>query len=179
MNIFVDMFLVFFKIGLFTFGGGYSMLPIIKKEVVDDKKWISMEEVMDFYAISQCTPGVIAINTSVFIGNHIKNFWGGVFCSLGVITPSVIIIILIASFISNFNDIIYVQLMFNGIRIAVSALIVNATIIMYKKGVVDIYSFFIFVASFISLYYFEISPIIIVFLFAIIGVVISILKSRK
>ncbi|MGB4984972.1 MAG: chromate transporter [Erysipelotrichaceae bacterium] len=179
MYIYWDLFVTFFKVGLFTFGGGYSMLPIVQKEVVETKGWVSMSDVMDYYGISQCTPGVIAVNTSIFIGNRVKKFWGGFVCGLGVIMPSLIIILLIAALLSNFMELAIIQLVFKGVRVAVSALIVNATYTMFKAGVLDIYTFIIFVISFVVLFFFKVSPIVLVIAFALVGIVISLLKNKE
>ncbi len=130
-----ELFATFCKIGAFTFGGGYAMLPMIQKEIVDEKKWATEEEVIDYFAIGQCTPGVIAVNTATFIGYNRKGILGGVVATLGVITPSVIIIIIIAAFIRNFMHIQWVQHAFAGIRVAVTVLILNAIIKMWKTGV--------------------------------------------
>ena len=130
-----ELFATFCKIGAFTFGGGYAMLPMIQQEIVDEKKWATEEEVIDYFAIGQCTPGVIAVNTATFIGYNRKGILGGVVATLGVITPSVIIIIIIAAFIRNFMHIQWVQHAFAGIRVAVTVLILNAIIKMWKTGV--------------------------------------------
>ena len=104
MKTLIQMFLIFAKIGGFTFGGGYAMLPMLQKEVVENKKWATQEELMDYYAIGQCTPGIIAVNTATFIGYKNKGFLGAIFATVGVITPSVIIVGIIAMFISNFQE---------------------------------------------------------------------------
>ena len=105
MNIYLDLFLTFAKMGVMTFGGGYAMLPILQKEVVQKKKWASDEEIMDYFAIGQCTPGIIAVNTATFIGYKVKGVVGAIVSTLGVVCPSVIIITLIAACLTNFQDI--------------------------------------------------------------------------
>ena len=104
-----NLFFVFARIGAFTFGGGYAMLPMIQKEIVESRKWASDEEIMNYYAVGQCTPGVIAVNTATFIGYKLRRIPGAIFATLGVIFPSVVIITIIAAFLSNFNEYIYVQ----------------------------------------------------------------------
>ena len=101
MHILMQLFLVFCKIGAVTFGGGYAMLPILQREVVDNKKWITDEELMDYYSIGQCTPGVIAVNVATFIGNKLYGTIGGIIATIGIITPSIIIIVGISSFLRN------------------------------------------------------------------------------
>ena len=101
MNIFIELFFIFAKIGAVTFGGGYAMLPILQREVVDSKHWVKDEELMDYYAIGQCTPGVIAVNVSTFIGNKLAGIPGGIVATLGVITPSVIFITIISLIVLN------------------------------------------------------------------------------
>ena len=104
-----ELFYSFAKIGAFTFGGGYAMLPLIQREVVEKKHWATEEEIMDYYAVGQCTPGIIAVNTATFIGYYKKGIIGGIFATLGVIFPSIVIILLIASLLQNFSDLAIVQ----------------------------------------------------------------------
>ena len=129
--------MVFAKIGGFTFGGGYAMLPILQREIVDKRQWSTQEELMDYFAIGQCTPGIIAVNTATFIGYKRKGVFGGIFATLGVVAPSVVIITVIAAFIRNFQHIEMVQWAFEGIRAAVVALILSAVIKLGKKSLVD------------------------------------------
>ena len=137
MNIYLDLFVTFMKIGGFTFGGGYAMLPMLQKEVVENRHWATEEELMDYYAIGQCTPGVIAVNTATFIGYRIKGIIGGIVATLGVIAPSIVIISIISAFLRNFEDIIYVQYAFNGVRACVCVLILEAVMKLAKKSVID------------------------------------------
>ena len=117
MNIYLDLFCTFARIGAFTFGGGYAMLPLIQREVVEKKHWASEDEVMDYYAVGQCTPGVIAVNTATFIGYYQKGILGGICATLGVVTPSVIIILIIANLLTAFSSYPIVQHALGGIRI--------------------------------------------------------------
>ena len=132
------MFLAFAKVGVCTFGGGYAMLPILQREIVEKRQWATQEELMDYYAIGQCTPGVIAVNTATFIGGRRKGVSGSIFATLGVVAPSIVIITLIAAFVKNFQHIEAVQWAFEGIRAAVVALIASAVIKLGKKSLVDI-----------------------------------------
>ena len=118
MKEFFELYFLFFKIGLFTFGGGYAMLPMIQRELVEKKGYATNEEIIDYYAIGQLTPGVIAVNVSTFIGMKRKGLWGAVFSTLGMITPSIIIISLCALILNNISSNIYVKYAFSGIRTA-------------------------------------------------------------
>lgn len=156
----IDLFLTFARIGGLTFGGGYAMLPIIQKEVVEKRKWATEEEVMDYYAIGQCTPGVIAVNTATFIGYKNKGIIGGIIATLGVVFPSLVIISIISMFISNFADLEIVKHAFSGIRVCVCVLIINAVIKLGKSSIVDTAALLIFLAVFVSSVFFNVSPII-------------------
>ena len=122
----LDLFLTFARIGGLTFGGGYAMLPMLQKEVVERRGWATNEELMDYYAIGQCTPGIIAVNTATFVGNRTRGAVGGVVATLGVVFPSLVIITIIAAFIRNFADLAVVKNAFAGIRVCVFVLILNA-----------------------------------------------------
>ena len=171
MKILLDLYITFFKIGAFTFGGGYAMLPLLQRELVDKRKWITEEEMLDYYAIGQTTPGIIAVNTSTFCGRKRKGNLGGIFASLGFITPSIIIITLIANFLKEFSHLLIIQHAFAGIRIAVSALVLNTVINMVKKTSNTKTKILIFVLTFIAIGIFSISPIIIVIACGIFGIV--------
>ena len=119
MNIFADMFVTFAKVGVMTFGGGYAMLPILQREVVEKKGWATEEELVDYFAIGQCTPGIIAVNTATFIGQKNKGVLGGIISTLGLVFPSLIIISLLAGVIYAFSHLVWVQHAFGGIRICV------------------------------------------------------------
>ena len=123
MKTLIDMFITFAKVGVMTFGGGYAMLPILQREVVENKKWATEEELTDYFAIGQCTPGVIAVNTATFIGQKNKGILGGIVATLGVVFPSIIIISLLAGVIESFSHIAWVQNALAGIRICVCVLI--------------------------------------------------------
>lgn len=177
MKTLLEMFLVFARIGGFTFGGGYAMLPMLQREVVENKNWATQEELMDYYAIGQCTPGVIAVNTATFIGYKLKGIPGAVFATAGVVTPSVIIVSIIAMFISNFQEYEVVQYAFAGIRAAVVALIASSVIKLSKKSVVDIASFVIFLIVAVLSFVTDLSPIIFIIVAGVCGLIISIVKE--
>ena len=136
MKLLFDMFLTFAKVGVMTFGGGYAMLPILQREVVENKGWATEEELVDYFAIGQCTPGVIAVNTATFIGQKNMGIIGGIFATLGVVFPSLIIISLLAGVIEAFSHLTVVQNAFGGIRVCVCVLIANAVVKLFKKAVV-------------------------------------------
>ena len=129
----LKLFLIFAKIGSFTFGGGYAMLPMIQREIVDKNGYATEQEVLDYYAIGQLTPGVIAVNVATFIGMKRKGMLGAAFATFGVVFPSIVIITAIALILRNFMDIQLVQYAFSGIRVAVIALIVKTVITVTKK----------------------------------------------
>ena len=179
MKTLIQMFLTFARIGGFTFGGGYAMLPMLQKEVVEKYKWATNDELLDYYAIGQCTPGVIAVNTATFIGYKLKGIPGAIFATLGVVTPSVIIIGIIAAFVSNFRDLEVVQWAFSGVRAAVVALILSASIKIGKKSLVDIFTVLIFVAVTVLSFFTDLSPVIFVVTAAVCGLVIKLSKEKK
>ncbi len=138
MNIYLDLFLTFAKVGVCTFGGGYAMLPILQREIVEKKQWATEDELADYYAVGQCTPGVIAVNTATFVGTNRAGVSGGIIASLGVVFPSVVIILVIAAFLQNFMHIQWVQHAFGGIRAGVVALILSSVIKLFKGAVKDV-----------------------------------------
>ena len=179
MKDYLDLFLVFAKMSAVTFGGGYSMLPILRKEIVENKGWATEEEILDYYAISQCTPGVIAVNTAIFIGYKCKKVMGGIASALGMTFPSIVIILTIAVFIQNIMGVAVVQQAFAGIRVAVAALVLTATVSLFQKGVIDRWSFGIFAVVFTATLLFNLSPIIVVTAAAIAGIIIKRVQGGK
>ena len=145
MNIYLDLFLTFARVGVCTFGGGYAMLPILQREVVEKKGWAANEELTDYYAIGQCTPGVIAVNTATFIGGKKKGNLGGIVATLGVVFPSIVIITIIAAFLKNFAELALVRHAFAGIRACVCVLIFNSVLKLRKSTVIDLPTTIIFV----------------------------------
>lgn len=179
MNILLDLFLTFAKVGVMTFGGGYAMLPILQREVVDNKGWATEEELMDYFAIGQCTPGIIAVNTATFIGQKQKGIAGGMFATLGVVFPSLIIISLLAGVIEAFSHIIWVQNAFGGIRVCVCVLIFNAVMKLLKKAVIDKFTFAIFAVVALGSVFTPLSPIVFVIVAAIVGILLKSLGGAK
>lgn len=175
----VELFLAFARIGGLTFGGGYAMLPMLQREVVENKKWASEAELMDYYAVGQCVPGVIAVNTAVFVGNKVKGLLGAIAASFGVVAPSLVIIVAIAAFIQSFSELEIVQNAFAGIRVAVCVLILTAIVKLFKKAIVDKFTFILFAIVFALTLFLDISPIIFVILAAIAGIIVKCIKEGK
>lgn len=169
----LELFLTFAKIGGFTFGGGIAMLPMLQKEIVEKKNWATQEELMDYYAIGQCTPGIIAINTATFVGYKRKGVAGGIFATLGMAAPSIIIITVIAALVSNFQDLQVVQWAFGGIRAAVVALILSSVIKLMKKSVIDIPTAIMFVAVAVLSTVTDVSPVVFVLVAGVFGILLK------
>ena len=177
MNILIDLFLTFMRIGAFTFGGGYAMLTLIPREVVDNKKWATEQEVLDYYAVAQCTPGVIAVNTATFIGYKKAGTKGAILATIGVVLPSVIIIGIIATVLTAFMEYKIVGHILAGIRACVAVLIINAVFTMSKKALVDKVCVGIMIAAFlVSVIFKSVSPAFIVLAAAIFAIFF---KGRK
>lgn len=178
MHIYLDIFITFAKVGICTFGGGYAMLPILQREVVEKKKWAEDDELTDYFAIGQCTPGIIAVNTATFVGSRLKGIPGGILATLGVVTPSILIIIIIAACLSNFQNNPYIIHAFAGIRACVCVLILNAILKLRKSCIIDIPTALIFTVVFLVSVIFGFSPALIVVIAGILGLAISLSKKR-
>ncbi len=150
------LFFSFFKIGAVTFGGGMSMLPILKRDLVDKKKWATDEEMIDYFAIGQSTPGVIAVNVATFIGYKQAGVIGAVVGVAGIVFPSLVVIILIAAFLSNFSEIMWIRRALKGINAAVAVLLVRAVFLFGKKTVFDVCTFLIAAAAFVAMLIFRV-----------------------
>ena len=149
MKGYLDIFIAFTKIGLFTFGGGYAIIPMVERELIKNRGWTTMDEVMEYYTISQITPGLIGTNLATFIGYKQKGVLGAILGTMGYILPSATLIVLAAIFISNFAEIPEVQHAFTGIRIAVGALVLDTVIKMVKSSLKDIKALAIYIIVFI------------------------------
>lgn len=174
-----DLFFTFSKIGALTFGGGYAMLPIIQREIIEGKNWATEEEVLDYYAVGQCTPGVIAVNTATFIGYKIRGVIGAIFATLGLVFPSLVIIMVIASFLQSFSSLVIVQSAFAGIRIAVVALIIDTVVKLFKSSVKDTLGIFICLIAFLLSAFLKISPVYIVIAAALLGLITKAKRGEK
>lgn len=168
-----QLFAVFFKIGLFTFGGGYAMLPLLQDELVRRRKWATDEELMDYYSIGQCTPGIIAINVATFIGYKQKGKLGGCVSTLGMVMPSLLIISIIAAVLERYMHNEYLGYAFAGIRIAVAALILDTLIGLWKKGIENKKALAFFLVSIVLLLVFNLSAVFIVLLAAAAGLAVN------
>ena len=173
MNKYLDLFFTFARIGGLTFGGGYAMLPMLQKEVVEKRGWATEEELMDYYALGQCTPGIIAVITATFVGQNTAGNLGGIVATLGVVFPSLIIITLIAMFLQNFADLAVVQNAFAGIRVCVCVLVFNAVVKLWKKAVVDKKTLILFLIVLIGSFAFDIAPTIFVIFAAVAGILLK------
>jgi len=165
----LNLFITFLKIGITTFGGGYAMLPILEREVVIKNKWVTNTELTNYYAVGQCTPGIISVNVATLIGYKKKGLLGSIIATLGIICPSIIIILLIANLISNFSELELTKHIFSGIKICVLALILSAVIKLWKNSIVDKFTFIIFVSLFLISLFFNLSPVIIILIAGLLG----------
>ena len=177
-NIYFDLFKVFFKVGAFTFGGGYAMLPLIEEEIVENKKWVNKDDIYDFFAVSQSFPGAIAINTSTLVGYKIAGKKGAIAATIGVILPSFMIITLIATFFSKIADLSVVQSIFAGINGAVIVLILLAGKKMLKMAIHNALSVIIVIATIIIILFTDISPIFLIIGGAIIGLLLYVFHQH-
>lgn len=132
-----DLYLSFARVGVMMFGGGYAMLPILQREIVEKKGWATEDQLADYYAVGQCTPGVIAVNTATFVGSYNAGIAGGVLATLGVVSGPLLIILVIAAFLSGYMDMPVIVHAFNGVRACVTALILSSVIKLFKGAVKD------------------------------------------
>ena len=175
MKIYWELFSTFFRMGAVTFGGGYAMLPILQREVVDGKGWCTNEELTDYYAIGQCTPGIIAVNTATFIGFKQKGVPGAIVATYGLVAPSFIVIGIIAALLQNFASYAVVQNAFAGIRVAVTVLILNAVVKLLKSSVVDKLTACVFLAVALAAFFLDLSPVLFVLIAGALGIAARVL----
>ena len=178
MNIYLESFKTFFKIGIFTLGGGYAMIPLIEEEVVNRKKWVSKDEMLDLIAIAQSCPGVFAINIATFIGYKLRKTRGAICTTLGTALPSVLIILTIAMFFSQFKDNPVVAAIFRGIRPAVVALIALPTFRLGQRAKLNKFTIWIPIACALAIWALGVSPIYIIIIAAVGGYVYGKLEHR-
>ena len=174
----LSLFFTFLKIGLFTFGGGYAMIPLIQRETVDNKKWINDEDMLEIIAIAESTPGPIAINAATFIGYRVGGFFGALAATVGVVLPSFVIITAISFVLAAFQNVVWIRYAFNGIRAGVLALIVKALWSMYKQSPNGIFAYLIMLGAFIVTAFLPIN-VIFVILFCAAGIVQALIVSRR
>ena len=173
------LFLSFLKIGAFTFGGGYAMIPLIQKEIVEKKEWITDDDILEIVAIAESTPGPIAINAATFVGFRICGFWGALFATLGVVIPSFFIILGISFILKEFQNVKVVQYAFNGIRAGVLALIIKALWSMYKQCPKNAISYIIIMAAFLLTAFLNVDVLFVIIGCAIFGLISSVVISRR
>ena len=173
------LFSTFARMGAFTFGGGYAMLPILQREIVEKNHWCSEEDLLDYFAVGQCTPGIIAINTATFIGYRTRGVLGGIVATLGMIFPSWILISAIYHVLTAFESNLYVKYALSGIQVAVAALITYAVVKLGKKSIVDKITAGIAVISLLLLLFLDISPIVFVLAGIAVGIGIKSIRSRN
>ena len=177
MKEYFELFFSFCYIGLFMFGGGYAMLPLLEHVIVDKKKWLTHEEILDLYALAQCTPGVVAVNTATKTGYKIKGTIGALFATVGVIVPSFIIIVIISMVLKSFSEIEQVSSMLTGIRIAACAMIINTLIKLMKAGIKGWIGVLVFAAAVVLALILKVQPVWIVLMGIFVGIASE--KFRK
>ena len=183
----LDLYWVYLKIGFVNFGGGYAMLPLLERELVNKRGWTTLDELRDYFAIGQCTPGVIALNVSTFVGQKRKGVAGAIAAMLGFLTGPIAIILVLAAFLRNFAELEVVQHAFAGIRVCVCVLIVQAVIRLWKKSVVDVFTLVLYLvilavfslSSFTDLLPVKVPAAVLVILAGLAGLAASLLKNRK
>ncbi|MCH5185428.1 MAG: chromate transporter [Oscillospiraceae bacterium] len=176
---FFRLFMIFFKIGCVSFGGGFAMMPFIMREVVTKYKWVTSEEIVDIFSVSQSMPGSVAVNSIGIIGYRIYGIKGAAAGTLGVVFPAFAVIMLISAFFSGFKDIVYVQKAFCAVRAAVTALILYAAVKLAKDTIPDRFTFAIALLSFIALYAFKLSAITVIIAAIVAGIVCYFVKRGK
>ncbi len=174
----LDLFWTFFKIGGLTFGGGLTMLPMLERELVDKKKWITVDELLDCYAIGQTTPGIIAVNTATFVGYKKGKVAGGIFATLGMIFPSYIVITLVAMFLSFFMENKTFQHAMMGIRSVVCALMINTVLNLAKKSLINLTSWIVFVTVLLIAFFLKVPTVVLVLGTAIVGIILELINGK-
>lgn len=174
-----NLFFTFAKIGAVSFGGGYAMMPMFIRELSEKRGWATPEELANYFAVSQCTPGVVAVNTATFVGNKHRGVLGGIFATLGLVLPPIVIIIVIATLLNSFVDNPYVAKAFFGIRICVCIMVLNAIIKLWKGSVKGVITFIIFLAAAVLTIVFKLSPVLLVLGVILLGIIIGFIKAPK
>lgn len=166
---YLELFFVFFRIGAVTFGGGLAMLPILDRDLIKKRQWMTSAQLVDYFAIGQATPGIVAVNVATFVGYNRKGVLGSVVATAGIVTPSVIIITVLAMFLNNFADILWVQKALRGINVVVASLLISAIVSLGRKTIIDWITFLIALAAFLAIVVFNVSGVIVVFVSALLG----------
>ena len=177
-KILINLFMSFFKIGLFTIGGGLAMIPMMEKELINKKRWINDEELLDYYAVSQSTPGIIAVNVATFVGYKQAGIIGGIFATLGIVTPSWIIITILAFFINSISDYPMVQKALKGINVAVASLLTSVIINFSKKTIKNFYNGLFMFLAFVLVFFFKVPSYWIIISAIIMGILIVLVQDK-
>ncbi len=174
-----ELYYTFLKIGGLTFGGGYAMLPMLQREVIDIHHWVTEEEVLDIYAIGQCSPGIIAVNTATMIGYRKRGILGAIFATLGEVTPSLLLISILSTVLLQVQDSVWVQRAFGGIRVSVCALITQSVLSLSKKSLMDLPTSIFYLITVAAMLLFSLSPLIVVPVAIIYGLMVRRIQRRK
>lgn len=173
------LFLTFAKIGGMTFGGGLTMLPLLTREIVEKHKWATEEELLDYYAVGQCTPGIIAVNTATFIGYYQAGVLGGIFATVGMVTPSIIIIVTVAAVLQQFMEYQIVASALMGIRAVVCALLSHTVITLAKKSLIDKVTVVLFIVGLVLCFVLDLTPILVVIVGGVAGLIVGKIKEVR
>ncbi|MCR4901184.1 MAG: chromate transporter [Treponema sp.] len=173
-----DLFFTFARVGLFTFGGGLAMMPMLQKELIDKKHWITEEDIIDYYAVGQSTPGIIAVNVATFVGYRQLGVFGGIIASLGIIFPSIVIIMLLAGTINSISEYPKVQSALKGINVAVAALLTSVIIKFAKKTIKNIWNVLFMLIAFVCIFVFKVPSFIIILVALVLGC-LNVLRIQK
>ena len=174
----VTLYLTFCKVGVMTFGGGLAMMPMLQKELIEKRGWITDEDLIDYYAIGQSTPGIVAVNVSTFVGYKQAGIAGGIIGTAGIVTPSLIIIMVLANLISSVNDYPWVQKALSGVNVAVAALLTKVTLNFAKNTVKNVFSLAVALVSFVLVYFFKVPSFFIILGAIALGSVIHFVNSH-
>ena len=175
----LDIYLAFVKIGAFTFGGGLAMMPMMQRELVDKRNWITEEDLIDYYAIGQSTPGIIAVNVSTFVGYKRMGIIGGIIGTLGVISPSLLIIMILANLIDSVDEFPVVQRALRGVNVAVAALLTLVICKFAKKTIKNIWHVLYMLVSFSLIYFLKVQSYWIIIGSLVIGCIIAFVNQKK
>jgi chromate transporter len=173
------LFFVFFRLGAVSFGGGYAALPLLEREIAEKRKWATVDTLYDYYAIGQCTPGIIMVNVATFVGYTEGGLAGSVFATAGIVTPSIIVISLVAAFLQNFADIPLVKKAFSGINVSVAALLTRAIWTFGKKSIKNAAGVFLAVGAFAAMYFFKVNSVIVILAGALAGIALTAIKNKR
>lgn len=173
------IYFAFFKVGAFTFGGGLAMMPMLQKELIEKKQWLTEEELIDYYAVGQSTPGIIAVNVATFVGYKRAGILGGIFGTLGIISPSLIIIMILANLINSISDFPIVQKALTGINVAVAALLTNVIINFAKKTIKNVWNAIFMLISFLLIFALKVPSFIVILFGLATGIILTFIHKKK